>query len=278
MKKLYYLVVLVLILGLVLTGCTLLSDIGQAPATEQSGMSYLTKAELLPGDLVGLWHFDEGEGVTAYDSSGTIPSNDGTVYGAGWVDGKFGKALSFNGVNDYVEVADSASLRITGELTIEAWVNEAVSKTQSKIVSRRLGGAYFYFLGVDNGKPYGGIGNGSSYTVTDKSFTMSSNEWHHLAFVYNDAENKMYLYYDGFLKETVAVTQSLPTPIGVNLSIGADHQGTAVFFNGLIDEVRIWNVALSEDQLGKVYDFDQPWRLQRCCKRCQGRQSHPREI
>ena len=171
------------------------------------------------------------------------------VNGPSWEDGKFGKALSFDGVNDYVEVADSVSLRITEELTIEAWVNEAVRKTESKIVSRRIG-TYFYFLGVDDGKPYGGIGDGTSRTVTNKSFIMPSNEWHHLAFVYNDAENKMYLYYDGVLKETVAVTQNLPARTGVKLSIGADHQGTAVFFNGLIDEVRIWKVALSPNQLG----------------------------
>jgi len=73
MKKLSYLIVLALILGLVLTGCTLLSNIGQTPTSEQSGITYLTKS---PGSLVGLWHFDETSGTTATDSSG---ANDGTL-------------------------------------------------------------------------------------------------------------------------------------------------------------------------------------------------------
>ena len=52
--------------------------------------------------LVGAWHFDEGQGNIAHDSSGN--NNHGTIYGAKWVDGKFGKALEFDGVDDYVEI------------------------------------------------------------------------------------------------------------------------------------------------------------------------------
>jgi len=72
MKKLMYLIILALILGLVLTGCSLLSNIGQAPVTGQSGVIYLTKSVPLPGDLVGLWHFSDN----LTDSSGK--GNDGT--------------------------------------------------------------------------------------------------------------------------------------------------------------------------------------------------------
>ena len=77
MKKLIYLIVLALILGLVLTGCTLLSNIGQAPATDQSGVAYLTKG--LSSGLVGLWSFEEGEDPTiAYDSSGITTTEQST--------------------------------------------------------------------------------------------------------------------------------------------------------------------------------------------------------
>ena len=115
MKKYSYLIIIVLISSLVLTGC-LLSNVGQVPTTEQSGITYLTKAILSPNDLVGLWHFD-GD---ALDSSGD--ANDGTVYGADYVDSPMGQALSFDGVDDYVEVVDRPSLRVQ-EFTIEAWVN-----------------------------------------------------------------------------------------------------------------------------------------------------------
>jgi hypothetical protein len=70
-----------------------------------------------PG-LVGWWRFDEGTGSTAKDSSEY--GNDGTVYGATWTDGKYNKALSLNGINNYVEIPHSSSLSMT-DVTIEMW-------------------------------------------------------------------------------------------------------------------------------------------------------------
>ena len=70
--------------------------------------------------LIGYWTFDEGGGGTVHDYSGC--GNDGTVYGPGWVPGVSGTALAFDGVNDYVQVSDSASLDLTSAFTIEAWV------------------------------------------------------------------------------------------------------------------------------------------------------------
>lgn len=228
----------------VLLAVALVLTLGLVPAT-------LVGANPDPG-IVGLWYLDEGTGSIASDSSGNL--NHGTLQGdTSWVSGKFGSALSFDGSGDYVEVADSTSLNIiTGGLTIEAWVKEATSGTRVKIVSRRIS-RYFYLLGVDNGKPYGGIGDGSTATVTSKTVTMPNDEWHHLAFVYDDAADEMYLYYDGVLKETVGVTESLPSRTGVKLSIGADFEGRANFFNGTIDEVRIWDEALSADEVFQSY-------------------------
>ena len=125
MKKLYYLIVSVLILGLVLTGCSLLSNIGQAPTTEQGGVNYLTKALPLTG-LVGLWRFDEGSGTTAYDNSGTVPPNDGTVNGATYEPSPMGQALSFDG-DDYVQLPASNTILDTDTFTIEAWFKTSVN-------------------------------------------------------------------------------------------------------------------------------------------------------
>ena len=78
------------------------------------GLVSETPALASPG-LVGLWHFDEGIGSTAGDSSGY--GNDGILSG-----GKFGNALSFDGTNNYVEVLDADSLDLTSDFTIEAWI------------------------------------------------------------------------------------------------------------------------------------------------------------
>ena len=69
---------------------------------------------------IGIWHFDEGSGNIARDSSGN--DNNGTVYGASWTTGVNATALSYDGEDDYVEVPHSDSLNVTDEITIEAWM------------------------------------------------------------------------------------------------------------------------------------------------------------
>ena len=70
--------------------------------------------------IMGIWHFSEGSGSTAYDTSGL--DNHGTIYGADWVTGVNTTALSFDGIDDYLRVYDSSSLDISEELTLEAWI------------------------------------------------------------------------------------------------------------------------------------------------------------
>ena len=132
-----------------------------------------------------------------------------------------------------------------------AWVKETAIGQYAKIISRRAGN-YFYFLGVDNGRPYGGIGDGSSYTVTRKSIAMIPDQWHFVAFVYDDATDIIQIYFDGTLDET-DVAVSLPVVPGVDLTIGADYEGTRNFCTGLIDNVAIYDQPLTVDQIRNSY-------------------------
>ncbi len=201
---------------------------------------------------VSEYDFNKGSGPSVNDPQS---GNDGTLEGdVDWVSdtpGGSGSALSFDGDADYVRIPHSESLRITGELTLTAWAKETVVHPYAKIISRRSGN-YFYFLGVDNGHPYGGVGDGSTYAVTGKSLLSSLNQWNHLAFVYNNADNKMFLHFDGTEKET-DVSLSLPAQPGVALSIGADSGGTSGFFNGVIDDVRIFDKALTASEIRDIY-------------------------
>jgi len=198
-------------------------------------------------DLVTAYNFNGN----ASDTSGN--GHDGTIHGASLVadrDGNPNRALNFDG-NDYVLVSDHADLQFTQRLTITAWIKETTRRSYAKLLSRRSG-SYFYFLGVDNGRPYGGIGNGSNFTVTRKSIDMPLDQWHFLAFVYDSQANSMHIYYDGILDET-AVTTSLPVLTGVDLSIGADFEGTGNFFEGLIDGVAIYDQALTAEEIRESY-------------------------
>jgi len=157
MKKYSYLIIIVLISSLVLTGC-LLSNISQVPATDQSGITYLTKT--VPPVLVAQWSFDEGTGQTVADGTGVnhgqlgstavVDANDPS-----WVVSPFfgyGNALSFDGVNDYVIVADSDSLDITGMITIEARVKPTAVNGYRTIVSKRSSSVANYALRLWDGK------------------------------------------------------------------------------------------------------------------------------
>ena len=202
---------------------------------------------------VSEWDFNEGGGPVVRDAAGP---NDGTLNGdVSWssdTPDDTGTALSFDGNGDWVRVPDHDSLRLTDELTLSAWVKESVSHTYAKIISRRLG-SYFYFLGVDNGRPYGGIGDGTVFEVTGKSLLMSLDHWNHLAFAYNDAQDTMYMHFAGTERPST-VTQNLPPTNGIDVSIGADSQGTSNFFIGIIDDVAVYDAALSSTAIRQLYD------------------------
>jgi len=233
MKKLSYLIVLALILGLVLTGCTLLSNIGQTPTSEQSGITYLTKS---PGSLVGLWHFDETSGTTATDSSG---ANDGTLTNMNtpdcWDSGMFGNALSFDGENDYVSVGD---IGVTGDWTVEFWANLAcIEKVIYYPIGLSLPTTYTYgpgiFIAFTDGRWGFYDGNPTSDVVWGSAVSIDT--WYHFAVTKSGITYSLYL--DGNLESSGDFTDVDVT----DLNIGKRSDHYPAYFEGLIDEVRIWN-------------------------------------
>ena len=214
---------------------------------------------LTAGEIRGLFYGTaHPDRVAGYGFNGTVGDDesgghDGILVGGNFTTDRFGlpdAALHLGG-SDHVRVSDHADFRLTGSLTLVAWIREQTPGSFAKIISRR-NGYYFYFLGVDNGRPYGGIGDGSSYTVTRKSIAMISDQWHFMAFVYDDAEDRMQIYFNGTLDENT-VTVSLPELSGVDLTIGADYGGTGNFFTGLIDQAAVYNQALTVDEIREAY-------------------------
>jgi len=252
MKKLYYLIVLVLILGLVLTGCSLLSNISQVPATNQSGITYLTKNGLF-SDIVGLWHLDEGVDTTANDSSGN--GNHGTVFGASWALGKFGNALSFDGINDYVDCGSNVgSFDLSEPFTIEAWINPALNNKNNVIYGNAWAEpGYHVRVTLENKVRFILIQTGSIYKGIDSSALTAG--WHHIAAVWNGISVKIYI--DGDDDSQIAIENGTVTTITTtaNTKIGLDTIAAKHYFNGIIDEVRIWDGALTADQIAYNYNL-----------------------
>ena len=195
--------------------------------------------------------FDEGSGNTAYDS--TSFQNDGMLTnGPTWTTGQVGNALQFDGDDDYVAVADSDSLDITDAITIEAWVNTNDLAAAGYIVSKNS---------KLNSMPYAVYIQSTEnvYVVFDETdwntgYVMPIGQWKHIAVTWDGATVRLYV--DG--SETWSTSES--GPLGTNnkrLVIGARNdtgQNTIFEFDGVIDELRIHNTALSADDVQTRYD------------------------
>ena len=249
MKKYYFLIIVALILGLVLTGCSLLSNISQVPDTGQSGITYLTKALPLT-NLVGLWHFDGN----ADDSSGN--GLHGNVTGAAfYVDGKFDKALNFDGINDYVKVVDQVGLNVT-DYTLELWINANnftnlyPTLLNRGVQSPTLG---YYWIWIKSNCIVLTYSDGtiarSAYWYTP----FSTGEWYHIALTKSGSSFTMYKNASSLGAKNLTYMDT----VNGDLFIGTYQARTASRYNfdGIIDEVRIWNTALTADQLN-FYGFN----------------------
>lgn len=246
MKKYFFSIIVILILGLILTGCTLLSNVGQVPSSEQSGITYLTKG--LPSGLVGWWRFN-GD---ATDSSSI--GNDGIVYGGeNYFDSPMGKALIFDGESDYVGCGNDTSLDITQAITIEAWVKPSAflaNPDHSTIATKALA----YYFQVD-GSGYLRV---YQYNTSPAGYHSSNNPillnvWQHVAYTYDGSNVRMFI--NGVLDKTIPVTGTIQVSnkhLGIGMNLDASGNPYPNFyrqFQGEIDEVRIWNTALTADQL-----------------------------
>ena len=169
---------------------------GNSDVTESESDVEATFIRVIDG-LVGAWHFDEGEGTTAYDSSGN--GNHGTIYGATWTtDGKFGKALSFDGTDDYVDCGRDNSLDMTGPFAIEAWVklNELTGDHQV-IAGRWYDGetadqSYGLEFGHNVPRPQV-IVYDTSQTTCASPEDINYNQWYHVVGLYDGSYLRIYV-------------------------------------------------------------------------------------
>jgi len=205
-----------------------------------------------PSGLVGFWNFDQGSGAIAYDSSGS--NNQGTIYGASWTTGRINGALTFDGLNDYVDCGNNEALDPTQGATIEAWVNfnqlPSIANHIMEIASRSGGGTDLDLQIETDNKFKLFIGPGSP-NVAMSNTVVEANEWYHIAGTYQ-ANNYVKIYVNGVLEKTTSISLARSTNPN-NFSIGQSLLWPGRFFNGIIDEVKIFNRALSAEEIGAEY-------------------------
>jgi len=211
----------------------------------ECGVEKLEGRVLFAAGLIAAYAFDDGGGVTAIDASGS--GNTGTVSGATFTTlGKNGGALSFDGINDRMDVADATSLDLTTGMTLEAWVNPAAGSGYRTVVLKDVPGDLSYSLyssgsGGTDGKPNAWVRINSTSTGAAGTGTLPVNTWSFLAATFNGSS--LVLYVNG------AQVASKPVGGSIRTSDNPLHVGGnpiwGEYFAGLIDDVRVYNRALS---------------------------------
>jgi len=208
------------------------------------------------GAPVAQWKFDEGSGSTAYDS--TENNNDATIYDATWTTGKYGSALSFDGVNDYVNIGNPASLQLTSSFTAEGWMyirdnypNSLVAKDNIVAGDR---GWYFKTPNIgDTSLRFLVSSDGTTIQYLNTTNSLNLYQWYHLVAVYNASAQTLKIYVNG-VEWTGSLTGTVPASIyntSQNVNIAQSNGG---YTNGLIDDVRIYNYARTPDEIKLDYN------------------------
>jgi hypothetical protein len=197
--------------------------------------------------------FDEGAGSIAKDSSKL--KNDCTLKGnPKWIDGKFGKALELDGAT-WGEVADSDSLDLTGAMTIEAWVKMygGGEGTQSAVEkgSAWIDGEYNLAALYSNGTILQMKDLPEECNDDNVGSSIQDNNWHFLVGMWDGGTIKLYI--DGKLDKEMACAGTLLIN-NEPLFIGA-RGGTQRFLIGALDEIKIYNYALSEAEIAMDMQF-----------------------
>jgi hypothetical protein len=199
------------------------------------------------------YKFDESEGLVAYDSS--LQGRDGALVnmeGSEWTGSPRGNCLEFDGVDDYVEVTGYKGIPFTNPRTCAAWIKTEAYR--GEIVSwGNTEGTAKWIVRVDDAGPLRAeIQTGSIIGTTD----LADNAWHHVAVVLDDDGSinidDAKLYVDG-VEEVISSSspREVETNGGTDVNVGRFYASER-FFDGLIDEVRIYERALIGEEVGAL--------------------------
>jgi hypothetical protein len=215
------------------------------------------------GGPVGYWKMDEGENKTVYDWSGngrngTLSLNGSPATSTAWqaeTSCKKGRCLDFDGTDDYVNISDSP-FDFTSDFSISTWVKaDAVSASLQGFVCKAENGAYCLEMsGNGANKIDFAVRDATAYRYAVANNTMSNNTWYHVVGLVQGTSVKLYI--NGVLQSTQGTLTSAVSTTNVNLIIGGNPSATVptYLFNGKIDEVKVYNYALSPLQIREDYN------------------------
>jgi len=226
-----------------------------------SSLVFLTlfATSVLAQDPVAYWKFDECSGSTAYDSVGV---NDGSLYNFtdGWVTGKYGCALDFDGIDDYVNFGNDTSLNFgTSSFSISLWMKLTNATKSMDVLSKySISTFYGYFVSITtipsiDGFTLGTLDGDVDCSSPDEIF---ADVWYHVVYVVDQDSITGKLYIDNILNTTASDTIEIGDVNNIdNLTMGISTY-TPTYFNGTLDEVMLFSYALSEEEIQNLYRFN----------------------
>ena len=209
---------------------------------------------------------DLNDGLIAYypfngnanDESGN--ENHGTVHGATLIEDRFGNADSayhFDGTDDYISVTDSESIRSpSSQWTVTAWVNNSdwfvTNYSWSVVVSKGVNSRQ-YGLAYTNNGIFSVLATESNFPTVTTNFNFSLNTWYFIATLWNEGNTKVYINGESILDTNET---NLSVVNHEALEIGRDQPGSTEYMIGMIDNIRIYNRALSESEIQQLNQMD----------------------
>ncbi len=230
----------------------------------------------VPGDTasclppVGHWKMDENTGIAANDSSGngSVAAFSGSPT---WTNGKTGSALSFNGSSDYLNASSPTILDDMSSMTISAWIYPNVQGTSSRLVSKNSSSGWIFRISSTNQLGFSASTAGSDvdkYSGTDK---ILQKQWYHVTATWTRLHlgSSINLYINGVLVPTGSSTDGT-APVSADTSSNvyvATSGALSSYFNGKIDDVKIYNYVRTPAQIAWDYNRGKPvawWKMDEC--------------
>jgi hypothetical protein len=202
--------------------------------------------------LVGYWRLDEGTGLTTADASGN--GDDGTLSGeVTWVAGRVGaNALNFHGAgvaDAHVGIPDAAGLRFTADqsFTVGAWVNATdLPGKWTGLVTKSTDAGAGYGLFIDPTNHWVFATNSDDHALIGSTVTTG---WHYVTAVQDGTAGTRQIYVDGVLRGTGTAADASGTG---ELWLGGSKATNTQYFNGAIDDIRIYSRALSQAEIQDI--------------------------
>ncbi|MFH1193641.1 MAG: LamG domain-containing protein [bacterium] len=210
--------------------------------------------------LVGYWTMDNTDRSRnlIYDKSGF--NNNGILIGTATSTGMIKQARSFNGTTNYIDGTANSILLIKGDITLSAWIKAAALTTYGGIFARYCAGDteacnYPYFLETQSD---GDISVGHEYGAGSDQYyrfntNLSANTWHYVAGVRNTSNKTWQVFADGIAYPAQSYTNDATGGTSSHLWLGVDDNTGGTYFNGAIDDARVYNYALSAQDVSQLY-------------------------